>query len=167
MALWTDIKDWLGGWPMEFVKIIEVQEFADRQMGLDLLNMASNEANAEYLFRKKGSSNYWDNILKGKVIQELVGPFEHQEGNRFAISLPDLEPLSDTPQEWSRSPVFLMEDGRRAQIPHANWERIKTHGMGRYCHSGKTLLFSSTDNSDPNSNGRQYTVSYYPEASES
>lgn len=52
MNLYTDVKDWLGGWPMEFSSIAEVKQLAGEELGLELLKIAAGEANTEYLFRK-------------------------------------------------------------------------------------------------------------------
>jgi 2-polyprenyl-6-hydroxyphenyl methylase/3-demethylubiquinone-9 3-methyltransferase len=47
----TDIRDWLGGWPMEFVKDDEVVAFANER-GFDLEKIIQIEANTEFLFRR-------------------------------------------------------------------------------------------------------------------
>lgn len=52
MELWTDIRDWLGGWPMEFSSVGEVLEFCCRQRGLRLGRVIPGESNTEYLFEK-------------------------------------------------------------------------------------------------------------------
>ncbi len=52
MAFWTDIRDWLGGWPMEFAKRADVKAWAERR-GLDVAKMKTGEANTEYLFKRK------------------------------------------------------------------------------------------------------------------
>jgi len=52
MALYTDIVDWLGGWPMEFSKIEDVKQFCTEKLGLELVNIKTGQANTEYLFRK-------------------------------------------------------------------------------------------------------------------
>ncbi len=51
MAFFTDIKDWLGGWPMEFAKRADVAAWASRS-GLEMAIMKTGEANTEYLFCK-------------------------------------------------------------------------------------------------------------------
>ncbi len=51
MAMYNDVKDWLGGWPMEFAKRADVQEWTGRNQ-LEMLKMKTGEANTEYLFRK-------------------------------------------------------------------------------------------------------------------
>ena len=52
MAFYTDIKDWLGGWPMEFAKIDDVKSFCGERLGLELVNINTGEANSEYLYKK-------------------------------------------------------------------------------------------------------------------
>lgn len=51
MALYNDVKDWLGGWPMEFARRADVKKWAERN-GLEMLKMKTGEANTEYLFRQ-------------------------------------------------------------------------------------------------------------------
>jgi len=48
MAFYTDLVDWLGGWPMEFVKLEDFKEWAS-QNNLAILNLSYGEANTEYL----------------------------------------------------------------------------------------------------------------------
>ncbi|HNX50077.1 MAG TPA: class I SAM-dependent methyltransferase [Thermoanaerobaculaceae bacterium] len=50
MAFYTDLVDWLGGWPMEFARREDVQQWAARK-NLTMLKMKTGEANTEYLFR--------------------------------------------------------------------------------------------------------------------
>lgn len=52
MALYTDIKDWLGGWPMDFAKRADVKKWSDKN-GLEMVKIKTGEANTEYLFKKK------------------------------------------------------------------------------------------------------------------
>jgi SAM-dependent methyltransferase len=51
MSYFTDVKDWLGGWPYEDAKIEEVLRFCRERLGLELINIATGEANTEYLFK--------------------------------------------------------------------------------------------------------------------
>lgn len=50
MALHTDVRDWLGGWPMEFSAAGEVLRWSTERAGLSLLRLHTGEANNEYLF---------------------------------------------------------------------------------------------------------------------
>jgi 2-polyprenyl-3-methyl-5-hydroxy-6-metoxy-1,4-benzoquinol methylase len=164
MELWTDIKDWLGGWPMEFLKIMEMQEVADREFGMELLSMTSIEANAEFLFRKKNVSNLiWDDILiKTKTI-DLKKPFKKVAGNCWSISLPELASVCDSRKFPRRSPLVIFENEFRLTIGHAIHEHIIEIGKGRYSHWDNDIMFSTIDNSNPNINGRNYSIKIYPD----
>ena len=51
MELMTDVRDWLGGWPMEFVLDDEVVSFVDK-LGYQITNIKKGEACTEFLFKK-------------------------------------------------------------------------------------------------------------------
>lgn len=52
MSYFTDVKDWLGGYPYEDAKIEEVLQFCHKKLSLELVNIKTGEANTEYLFQK-------------------------------------------------------------------------------------------------------------------
>jgi len=52
MAMYNNLKDWLGGWPMDFAKRTDVRDWAERNK-LEMLTMKTGEANTEYLFGKQ------------------------------------------------------------------------------------------------------------------
>jgi 2-polyprenyl-6-hydroxyphenyl methylase/3-demethylubiquinone-9 3-methyltransferase len=52
MDIMTDIRDWLGGWPMEFCWDEDVKKFGADKLGLSLVNIATGHANTEFLFRR-------------------------------------------------------------------------------------------------------------------
>ena len=54
MSLLVDIRDWLGGWPMEYVKDAEVARFCG-ELGLTPIRTQTGEACHEYLFRRSDS----------------------------------------------------------------------------------------------------------------
>ena len=54
MSLLVDIRDWLGGWPMEYVKDAEVARFCG-ELGLTPIRTQTGEACHEYLFRRPDS----------------------------------------------------------------------------------------------------------------
>jgi hypothetical protein len=56
MSYFTDVKDWVGGWPMEFSSVQEVKDFARDQLALELINISTGEANTEYLFKRPVSN---------------------------------------------------------------------------------------------------------------
>lgn len=157
MNLITDIHDWLGGWPMEFVHEAELVRGMRADAGMELLRMETGRGNTEFLFRPAGCSNYWDARLADRAVRPLPGPFEHLGGPVWRAALPDLSALADTDQDPMRSPLRLLEDGQWLSYAHCHFPSLQRFGLGRYRHRGDSVLFSSSDNSDPNTNGRRYS----------
>jgi pectate lyase len=58
----------------------------------------------------------------------------------------------------SASFMEVFEDGRPLGPGHAPHEDVRRLGQGRFSHWGDRLYFSTSDNSDPRTNGRHYTV---------
>ena len=52
MAFWTDVRDWLGGWPYEPATAEEVVGFCETTLGLTTVAVKAGEANIEYLFSR-------------------------------------------------------------------------------------------------------------------
>lgn len=67
-------------------------------------------------------------------------------------------PLTDDIGFVTRSILALEEDGVLLGPGHAAHDSIAMTGHGQYSHWRHTLYFSTSDNSDPNTNGRQYTI---------
>ena len=56
------------------------------------------------------------------------------------------------------SHLVVLEDGKPLPSGHAAHDTIRSEGRGNYSHWGKEIYFSTTDNSNPLSNGRAYSV---------
>jgi hypothetical protein len=70
-----------------------------------------------------------------------------------------LEHASQSDQNGGTSTLRLFEDGKELLPAHAPHADIRTLGTGRWSHWGSnTIVFSTSDNSDPRTNGRKYTV---------
>lgn len=149
MSFWHDVRDWLGGYPMEFAGNRETRIFCQDQLDLELIHTRAGEGNTEYLFRRTGARNYWDEMARQVPLVPLAGPFRHIDGNAWAAALP--EPCIESPRR-----LMLYEDGNPIGWPQADKQQTILWGKGRYRIGGGTLIFSSTDNSDPNTNGRRY-----------
>lgn len=51
MDYMTDVRDWLGGWPMEYADDQEVVQFMKEKFGFELLRISTGEACTEFLFK--------------------------------------------------------------------------------------------------------------------
>jgi arylsulfatase A-like enzyme len=90
--------------------------------------------------------------------QELIlsGVFTNQGGLAWVATAPDDWPTDSVDSESSRLLVF--EDGEPLGPAHALHDEIRRLGRGRYSHWEGSLYFSTSDDSDPNTNGRVYVV---------
>jgi SAM-dependent methyltransferase len=52
MNIFADIRDWLGGWPMEYVADQAVIDLLERDHGFQKINLATGQACTEFLFRR-------------------------------------------------------------------------------------------------------------------
>lgn len=76
----------------------------------------------------------------------------------FAYKLGYHLPISgDTPDSPKVSKLHLYENGVALGPAHSEHEDIRKYGLGQYSHWGTELIFSTSDNSNPLTNGRKYT----------
>lgn len=90
--------------------------------------------------------------------QRLKGPFLHRDGHAWiALGLADFG-VGDHPDAPNTSPLMVYENGTVLGPPHSAHCDVAAHGGGRFSHWVRQLVFSTSDNSDPNTNGRRYEV---------
>jgi len=158
MTYWTDVRDWLGGWPMDFASLAETRDFSAREFGLALVNLKTGEGCTEYVFARPELNAHWCMIEASRVSMPLEGPFHAAGGHHYSASLPPhLESVANTNELPRRSTVMLYENGVPLGLGHSIHDHITRFGCGRFSHWGGNLHFSTSDNSDPNTNGRIYT----------
>lgn len=88
----------------------------------------------------------------------LDGIFQKEIGYCWIVSLPQYESSADSMKDGSRSKLLLYENGKVLGPAHSLHAEIRTNGSGRYSHWVGSIYFSTSDNSDPNNNGKKYTV---------
>jgi len=98
-----------------------------------------------------------------ETAEMLRGPFQQEEGFCWISDLPQYEDLADNAENISRSRLVLYEDGRPLGPANSSHSDIRAKGDGRFAHWTDKLYFSTPDNSDPNENGRTYTIAFSPE----
>lgn len=94
---------------------------------------------------------------KTEQIRELITPaaMTHESGVGYVARLKILHEADSK----SRSTCILLEDGQPLPHPHALHKRIRETGKGHYSHwTPTTLYFSTSDSSDPRTNGRKYEL---------
>jgi iduronate 2-sulfatase len=88
----------------------------------------------------------------------LKKPYHLRSGYGYTANLPELQQISDSMQMHQRSTVVLCEDGLALGPAHSLHVEIQQLGRGRFSHWGTDVVFSASDNSDPNTNGREYVA---------
>jgi len=106
-------------------------------------------------FEPKSSGNV-DPRCAGGQRTTIAKPIPAELGFAFIVSLPALESVSDSNSAPSRSKLMLCENGSVLGPAHSLHDDIRNQGRGRYSHWAGHLLFSASDNSDPNKNQRTY-----------
>ena len=92
----------------------------------------------------------------GSVLKLIhFGKFD-DSGIAFVSYADKLSNLADAPDAPDRSPVVLYEDGKPLGPAHTLHADISKLGHGRFSHWGSIIIFSTSDNSDPSTNGRDY-----------
>jgi hypothetical protein len=101
--------------------------------------------------------------------QVLQGPYERMQYGPHAYVARVSFPLAkvDVAREQGGGPVsvatvVLFEDGQPLGPAHASFQEIASVGHGRFIFGRDTqsmfVIFSTSDNSDPNGNGRTYRI---------
>lgn len=85
-------------------------------------------------------------------------PFKHFGGNAWQYLALIPGSISESDDAPNRSRLEMTEDGHPLGPAHSEHANIVEKGMGRYSHWQSSLIFSTSDNSDPNTNGRAYRV---------
>lgn len=91
----------------------------------------------------------------------LVGPFTGFNNSKiaFVATAPGLDSLSDFGAEKTRSPFLLYENNTPLGPAHSWHDTIVQEGHGRFSHwKDIGFIFSASDNTNPNTNGRRYWV---------
>jgi hypothetical protein len=99
------------------------------------------------------------NVAGEKML--LRRPFVRFLSSEFGVIARDdrFGDLADSADNDERSPIEIYENETRIGPPHNVHAYIAKIGLGRYSHwrsNGAIFIFSSSDNSDPQTNGRTY-----------
>jgi len=98
----------------------------------------------------------------GKALKRdvLNGPHKKEIGLCWITRLENLKLFADDTEHTHRSELLLYEDDKLLQSAHAMHDDIRNLGAGQYSHWGEDLYFSTSDGSDPNTNGHVYRIVY-------
>lgn len=158
MDLMTDVRDWLGGWPMDFVHEEECVEFCDKKLDMRLARMLTGAGNTEFVFATKNGSTWLDPIFENRRKVLLHPPYELNDPMVWRASIPQFINECDTNEQPFKSSLLLWEDDKVLPGAHSAYDCMFNFGNGRYRHWDNNLYFTTSDNSNPNTNGRKYEI---------
>ena len=81
MDFWTDVRDWLGGWPTEFVSTSAVLSFI-RSTGLRCVGVRRNGGNTEFAFTRQQGLVRWTAERRCESLEKFE---EDVEGKFFSL----------------------------------------------------------------------------------
>jgi hypothetical protein len=105
--------------------------------------------------------SYVEPPTPGGAVLRLSRPFDEIQGTDLAVvaDAPALDSLSDTTEFPEKSPFILYENETPLGPAHRPHDEIAADGRGRFSHwRGSGFVFSSSDGTNPVSNGRTYWV---------
>jgi hypothetical protein len=100
--------------------------------------------------------HFWGGPCNEGQRTEIKPPFQKREG--FSFYKDKMPFTGDTPAALNRSNLRVCENGKPLGPASAPHDDIFKKGEGRFSHWGDGLFFTTSDNSDPNTNGRAYVV---------
>src|SRR4051812_11881741 len=87
----------------------------------------------------------------------LMPPFKRLDGAAYAKPAPALTSAADSIERPAQSGYLVCENGAPLGPAHSPHAEIAGKGNGRFSHWATSgFIFSASDNSDPNANGRAY-----------
>lgn len=88
----------------------------------------------------------------------LKKPFKRHSGHAWVANLEPPLDVGDDCDHPNRSNLVLFESKNPLWAQHTTHDLISQIGSGRYSHWQNYLMFSTSDNTNPNTNGRNYEV---------
>jgi Macrocin-O-methyltransferase (TylF) len=95
---------------------------------------------------------------KSELVFLKKGIIKPDSGNGYICNLPPAIPVGDDDTGPSRSQALLFENGSELGPRHVSHVQIRALGGGRFSHWKNQLYFSTSDNSSPLKNGREYRL---------
>lgn len=100
-------------------------------------------------------------MIDSRRIQKVYGEDALRRGYRYRGAGLKISP-ADSQRQPAISRLVILENGKPLGPAHSPVKEVLDIGQGRYSHwhdgSAQWLFFSTSDNSDPRTNGRTYTI---------
>jgi len=124
----------------------------------DVTDAVKRDADNDLVVCVEDHHNHFKPVEKRLTLDP--GWMRSQEGHAWLYTMPHSCGGTD---KGSGSTMEVFEDGKPLGPAHTGHQEIREHGGGRFSHVGgdpETLYLSTSDNTDPRSNGRTYEIRY-------
>lgn len=121
----------------------------------DNSNPLTNGRKYSYTMKPGPALSLTPTLADGSIKINLIG-LKSDSGYSYKIGY-DLNVNGDSQASPLQSTLRLFENGVELGPPHSNHEDIRKYGLGQFSHWSNTLYFSTSDNSNPLTNGRTYS----------
>ena len=114
------------------------------------------------------AAGLWVSLVGVNVDRDIpAATMAHETGLAFLAPVPGIRRWAghgDSLDSKSTSNLRLFDDNRELGPPHSMHADIRAMGHGMFSHWSNSIYLSSSDGTDPKSNGRTYHVRYsaYP-----
>lgn len=143
--------------------LLILDDYSDPDKGQpvrDFIEKASQSGRIEFLsFDDENKSTWFGKIVGSAKDLPSAAKFKHEIGNAF-VAFPPIYCEPSTSSNPNASQLQLFEDGLELGAQNALHDDIRNLGGGRFSYWDGQLFFSSSDNSNPNENGRKYEVRF-------
>jgi hypothetical protein len=134
------------------IKIVEINKFPGKKIPVVLVNTAVIACGLLLLMHKTGLVPLvWE--------QSTLDSSQFKHSDNFLYTFHIGNDLNSDTKLWD-FPAYLYEDSILLSQPHESKSIISKYGRGSYILKEETLSFSTSDNSDPKVNGRQYMLEW-------
>lgn len=103
-----------------------------------------------------GATLAW--VFRGDQLRNTIMFSVPENQGGFVTEVPEHRSTANDAGNLVRSALMVYENGKPLGPPHAPFDDIRKLGRGRFNHWENVIFFSTSDNSDPRTNGRTYEV---------
>jgi hypothetical protein len=99
-------------------------------------------------------------VFRGDQLRDRILFSVPEDRGGFVAKIPEYRSQANDQSDLKRSRLVVYENGKRLGPNHAPFDTIRQVGKGHYNHWQDVLFFSASDNTDPRTNGRVYSIAF-------
>lgn len=99
-------------------------------------------------------------VFRGDQLRDRILFSVPEDRGGFVATIPEFRAQANDASDPRRSRLVVYENGKQLGPNHAPFDTIRQVGKGHYNHWQDVLFFSASDNTDPRTNGRIYSIAF-------